>query len=164
MIVLSAQLVVILPQKLIFLALGTIVILLVTYLLFGPALTLPYGKRGIYDAVLGALSGFIGGIAGVWGPLTVAYLTAVETPKQDQIKITGVIFGTGAIVLLFAHLRSGILNAQSFPLSLALLAPALIGMALGNLVQDRLDQQKFKRATLFVLLIAGANLIRRGVV
>jgi len=25
-----------------------------------------------------------------------------------------------------------------------------------------LDQKKFKRATLFVLLVAGANLVRRG--
>ncbi|MEM9788136.1 MAG: sulfite exporter TauE/SafE family protein, partial [Pseudomonadota bacterium] len=28
---------------------------------------------------------------------------------------------------------------------------------------DRFDQERFRRATLWVLMIAGANLIRRGV-
>jgi len=31
-------------------------------------------------------------------------------------------------------------------------------------VQDRLDQKKFRKATLFVLLLAGLNLVRRGMV
>ncbi|WP_417263693.1 sulfite exporter TauE/SafE family protein [Celeribacter sp.] len=162
MIVLSAQLVVILPQSVVFLSLGLIVIVLASYLLVGRALHIPDHHRGFYDLGLGAISGVIGGVAGIWGPLTVAYLTAVDTPKKLQIKITGVIFGTGALTLMLAHLRSGVLNAQTIPLSAALLIPALIGMILGHQVQDRLDQKKFKRATLFVLLVAGANLVRRG--
>ena len=103
------------------------------------------------------VSGLVGGIAGIWGPLTVAYLTAVDTPKKLQIKATGVIFGSGALVLMLAHLRSGVLNAQTIPLS-----AATGGMMLGQRVQDRLDQKKFKRMTLFVLMVAGVNLIRRG--
>jgi uncharacterized membrane protein YfcA len=43
-----------------------------------------------------------------------------------------------------------------------MIIPVLIGQTLGNRVQDRLDQQKFKRLTLFVLIIAGLNLVRRG--
>ncbi|MCA0042372.1 sulfite exporter TauE/SafE family protein [Celeribacter litoreus] len=162
MILLSAQLVVILPQSVVFLTLGIIVVLLASYLLIGRALHIPDHHRAYYDLGLGSISGVIGGVAGIWGPLTVAYLTAVDTPKKLQIKITGVIFGMGSLTLLIAHLRSGVLNAQTIPLSVGLMVPALFGMLLGNLVQDRLDQKKFKRATLFVLLIAGANLIRRG--
>ncbi len=162
MILLSAQLVVILPQSTVFLTLGIIVIVLASYLLIGRALHIPDHHRAYYDVGLGTVSGMIGGVAGIWGPLTVAYLTAVDTPKKLQIKITGVIFGMGSLTLLIAHLRSGVLNAQTIPLSAGLVLPALMGMALGNLVQDRLDQKKFKRATLVVLLIAGANLIRRG--
>ncbi|SFK14316.1 sulfite exporter TauE/SafE family protein [Celeribacter neptunius] len=162
LILLSAQLVVILPQSVVFLSLGVIVIFLASYLLFGRALHIPDHHRSFYDLGLGALSGVIGGIAGIWGPLTVAYLTAVDTPKKLQIKITGVIFGSGALMLFFAHLHSGVLNARTLPLSASLLIPALLGMTLGHWVQDRLDQQKFKRATLFVLLVAGANLVRRG--
>ncbi|WP_417268219.1 sulfite exporter TauE/SafE family protein [Celeribacter baekdonensis] len=162
MILLSAQLVVILPQSVVFLTLGIIVIVLASYLLIGRALHIPDHHRAFYDLGLGALSGVIGGVAGIWGPLTVAYLTAVDTPKKMQIKITGVIFGAGALMLFAAHLRSGVLNTHTLPLSFALLFPALLGMVIGQQVQDRLDQKKFKRATLFVLLVAGANLVRRG--
>jgi uncharacterized membrane protein YfcA len=66
------------------------------------------------------------------------------------------------VVLGLSHLKSGLLNAQTLPLSLFMIIPVLIGQTLGNLVQDRLDQQKFKRLTLFVLIIAGLNLVRRG--
>jgi uncharacterized membrane protein YfcA len=35
-------------------------------------------------------------------------------------------------------------------------------MWLGFKLQDRMDQALFRRATLIVLMVAGANLIRRG--
>jgi hypothetical protein len=35
-------------------------------------------------------------------------------------------------------------------------------MAVGFAVQDRIDQAAFRKATLVVLLVAGGNLVRRG--
>lgn len=162
-ILFSAQLVTTLPQNTVFLVLGCTVVFLATFLLSGVAVRVPEGRRGIFDVTVGAISGLIGGISGIWGPLTVAYLTALDTPKTVHIKTTGVIFGLGALVLTFAHVRSGVLNAATLPLSMLLLGPALLGQTIGHAVQDRLDQQKFRRAILVVLLIAGANLIRRGI-
>jgi uncharacterized membrane protein YfcA len=40
--------------------------------------------------------------------------------------------------------------------------PALAGLWLGFRLQDRMDQNRFRRATLIVLVVAGLNLIRRG--
>ena len=39
---------------------------------------------------------------------------------------------------------------------------AFLGMLIGMAVMDRIDQKVFRRATLFVLLFAGLNLIRRA--
>ena len=91
------------------------------------------------------------------------YLTALDTPKTEQVRVQGVIYGAGAVVLTLAHLRSGILTFETALFSAALCVPALIGMALGFAVQDRLDQDKFRRITLIVLVVAGLNLIRRAV-
>lgn len=44
-----------------------------------------------------------------------------------------------------------------------MIVPVMLGQTIGNMVQDRLDQKKFRRMTLFVLIIAGLNLIRRAV-
>ncbi|MDP5360245.1 MAG: sulfite exporter TauE/SafE family protein, partial [Paracoccaceae bacterium] len=43
-----------------------------------------------------------------------------------------------------------------------LVLPAMVGMWLGFWLGDRFDQERFRRATLLVLVIAGVNLIRRG--
>jgi len=64
---------------------------------------------------------------------------------------------------MLAHIRTGIVSVETVPLSTTMLIPAFIGLWFGFQVQDRLDQEKFRRATLFVLVVAGLNLIRRGI-
>ena len=158
----SAQLVLILPSWSLFLILGVPVTLFATAQLLGWRLRIRQGYERITEGAIGATAGFIGGISGVWGPQTVAYLTAIETPKVEQMRVQGVVYGSGALMLLVAHLQSGVLSTQTLPLSLAMLLPAVIGIYIGFRVQDRLDQEKFRRATLLVLIVAGLNLVRRG--
>jgi uncharacterized membrane protein YfcA len=110
-----------------------------------------------------SFAGFIGGLSGVWGPPTVAYLTMLGTEKRDQMRVQGVIYGLGAVALTLAHLGSGVLDARSAPFSALLILPALAGMWLGGRIQDRIDQAGFRRVTLIVLLVAGLNLVRRAV-
>jgi len=72
--------------------------------------------------------------------------------------------GIGAVAGTMGGL-SGIwgLRAETAPLSVLMVVPALIGISLGNRVQDRIDQAMFRTITLWVLLIAGLNLLRRAV-
>jgi uncharacterized membrane protein YfcA len=76
--------------------------------------------------------------------------------------VQGVVYGLGSVTLLAGHLRSGLLNAETAPLTAMLVVPALAGMAAGFAVGDRLDQERFRKATMAVLIVAGLNLIRRG--
>ncbi|MEM5476228.1 sulfite exporter TauE/SafE family protein [Pacificibacter sp. AS14] len=161
-VVITAQLVSEMSQNATLLTIGIPITLLALVLLSGKKFSISDGGRKFADVAVGTISGFLGGLAGIWGPLTVMYLTALDTPKKDQVRVTGVIFGAGAVVLGLSHLKSGLLNAQTIPLSLFMIIPVLIGQTLGNRLQDRLDQQKFKRLTLLVLVVAGLNLIRRG--
>jgi len=66
-------------------------------------------------------------------------------------------------VLVIAHLQSGVLNAATAPFSALMIIPAMIGVWIGNRIQHRIDQVMFRKVTLWVLLIVGLNLIRRGV-
>jgi len=160
---LSAQLVPVLPANVMFLLIGLPIVLYALAGLAGRPLRLPKGQGSGSEAAIGGIAGFFGGISGVWGPPTVAMLTAQETEKHDQLRIQGVIYGLGAVALLGAHIGSGVLRLQTLPLSVILVVPALAGMYLGFQLHDRLDQVTFRRLTLFVLLIAGLNLIRRGI-
>ena len=116
------------------------------------------------DILVGAFAGLIGGVSGIWGPPTVMYLTAVATAKTEQIRVQGVLYGFGSVALIAAHLGSGVLHSQTLTLSTLLVAPALFGFWLGYRLQGRINQAEFRRLTLFVLLFAGLNLLRRGLV
>lgn len=161
-LILSAQLVRVLPQGVLFLIIGAPVTLFALMQLRGWTFRLNGQSVGI-EVVIGCIAGFLGGMSGVWGPPTVAYLTAVATPKTEQMRVQGAIYGLGAVALVGAHAQSGVLRAETLPLSVMMVLPALAGMYLGLKIQDRIDQDMFRRATLWVLIIAGLNLVRRGV-
>ncbi len=160
-LLISAQLVRILPQAAMFLLIGGPVVAFALLQLSGWKGHLAQRSRPI-EVVVGGFAGFVGGISGVWGPPLVAYLTAIGTPKIAHIRAQGVIYAICSVALFGAHLQSGVLRTDTAPLSVLMILPAMIGMWLGLRIQDRFDQTTFRRATLFVLLVAGLNLVRRG--
>jgi uncharacterized membrane protein YfcA len=163
-IVFSAQLVKILPTSVMFLIAGIPITLISITQIMGWRPHIRPEIQGRVETLVAAFAGVTGGIAGVWGPPTTAYLTAIDTPKTEQIRVQSVIFGIGAVVLFFSHLKSGVLNAQTLQLSAWMVVPAVAGMLIGFQFQDKLDQAKFRNVTLAVLVIAGLNLIRRGLI
>jgi len=162
MIALSAQLVPLLEANVMYMVLGVPTVLLSAIQLFGVRFRIPPERRGLADWLIGGFAGALGGLSGTWGPPTVLYLLALDTPKARQMVVQGVVYGLGAVTLLAAHLRSGVLNAQTAPLSALLLVPAFLGMQIGFRLGSRLDQALFRKVTLVVLVVAGLNLMRRG--
>lgn len=158
----SAQVMRGIPAETILLFLGVAVTALSAIQLSGWYPRIPAQWRAGAALLMGGISGVMGGFAGTWGPPTVLYLLALDTPKAKQVMVQGVLFAIGGLMLLFGHLKSGVLSSYSLPFSLLLLGPVLLGMAAGYRLQDRIPQATFRKATLIVLLLAGANLIRRG--
>ena len=125
MILISAQFLKTIPENVMFVVLGVPVVVLCVVQLAGwrPRLT-PQWRRP-FEWGAGLLAGSIGGMTGTWGPPTVLYLLALETPKDRQMAVQGVIFGLGSVMLFLGHVKSGVLNAQTWPLSTVLVVPAL---------------------------------------
>ncbi len=162
MIVFSAQLVTVLPDTVLFLIIGVPVVVFALIQLAGFRPVIAEHRRRLTEFLVGSFAGFLGGLSGVWGPPTVLYLTALNTPKAEQLRIQGIVYGLGAVVLAAAHIQSGVFNAQTAPLSAILLLPAFLGTLAGFRVADWLNQDRFRQATLIVLVLAGLNLVRRG--
>lgn len=162
-ILVFAQLVPSLDPRVFLLALGVPTVTLALIQLAGWRLWVPPHRRRAAEWGVGLLSGALGGLAGTWGPTTVLYLMAIDTPRARQMVVQGVIYGLGSVTLLVAHLASGVLNRETAPLSAALLIPGFLGVWMGMRLGDRLDAAVFRRATLIVLVVSGLNLIRRGV-
>lgn len=162
-IVISAQFVLVIPPWLLLGLLGVPLTAFALVQLAGRDLRLQLRHRRGAEYALGTLGGFYGGIAGVWGPPVIVYLVSIDAEKREMVRVQGVVFLIGVVVLLAAHLQSGVLNARTIPLSAALCLPALVGMWIGFRLQDRLDPLRFRRWTLVLLAITGLNLVRQAV-
>ncbi|MFN3641601.1 MAG: sulfite exporter TauE/SafE family protein [Gemmobacter sp.] len=159
-IALSAQFVPHIPQPVMLGLLGVPVILFSGVQLMGRSLALPIKHRLGAEYGLGVVAGVYGGISGVWGPPVLIFLLSIGVGKVETVRVQGVVFLIGAVVLMSAHLQSGVLNASTVPFSAALIVPAALGMWAGFRLQDRLDAARFRRWTLALLLLTGLNLLR----
>ncbi|QBX33621.1 sulfite exporter TauE/SafE family protein [Paracoccus liaowanqingii] len=158
----SAGFVTMFPQWLMYAALGVPITLFALLQLSERPLVLNLRHQRRAEGWSGVIGGLYGGISGIWGPPLIVYLLSIGTEKREQVRVQGVVFLIGAVVLTGAHLVSGLLNAATVPLSLVLCIPAFAGMMAGFALQDRLDVGQFRRWTLVLLILTGLNLIRRA--
>ncbi|MTH65705.1 sulfite exporter TauE/SafE family protein [Paracoccus shanxieyensis] len=159
---LSAGLATVVPQWLMYGLLGLPITAYALWQLAGRSMVIPVRHRRGVEIGSGIIGGLYGGIAGIWGPPLIVLLLSINAPKEEQMRVQGVVFFLGAAILTVAHLQTGVLNADSLPFSAILVIPAVIGMALGYLAHDRLDIVQFRRWTLILLTLTGLNLIRRA--
>ncbi len=164
LLVVSAQFVEIIPQPVFLVLLGAPITAFAALQLSGRALALRLEHRDRAEWVLGAIGGLYGGVSGVWGPPLLVYLLSIGADKNEIVRVQGVIFLLGALVLLAAHLGTGVMDGPNLVFSALLVAPALLGQALGFAIQDRLDQARFRRWTQGLLVLTGLNLVIRALV
>lgn len=162
MLAIGTQVLPVLDERLIFLVIGAVVCFFSALQLVGYRPPDPSAHATPVEVGVGFFAGVIGGISGAWGPPITFYLLARRTPPADQVLTQGVSFLIGTIVLSGGLALSGVLNAQTWPLSLAGVVPVLIGMGLGLRIAPRLNPATFRNATLAMLIFAGLNLLRRG--
>lgn len=163
MLVVSAQFVEAIPQVLFLLLLGLPITAFGMLQLSGQSLALRLEHRARAEWALGMIGGVYGGISGIWGPPLLVYLLSTGATKEETVRAQGVIFLLGALVLLAAHLQTGLLSGPLLTFSALLVLPAMAGQALGLRLQDRLDQQRFRRWTQVLLVLTGLNLVRQAV-
>lgn len=161
-IVISAQFVVILPERALFGLLGTIVTGFALIQLAGWRPRFPPRHRQLAEVCISLVAGVLGGLTGIWGPPLVMYLLTLDLPKAEMVRTHSIFFLLGSIALFFAHLHSGVLDARTLPASVWMTVPTMLAMFVGYEVHDRLDQEVFRKAMLVVLVLTGVNLLRRG--
>jgi uncharacterized protein len=148
------------PRWLYLLMLGVPITVFAGLQLTGRSLAIRLQHRDRAEWGLGVIGGLYGGVSGIWGPPLLVFLLSTGADKLQMIRAQGVVFLIGAVMLLAAHLTTGLANAQTLPFSAALCLPALIGLSIGYRVQDRLDQQRFRRWTQGLLVLTGLNMVR----
>lgn len=110
----------------------------------------------------GALAGLMGGVTAIWGPPVLIYLIAARVDKEEFVRATGTLLILGALPLAVTYAAQGEFWGDRALVSFGLCIPAFLGFVLGERFRARLDPARFHKAVLFLFLILGANILRRG--
>lgn len=116
-----------------------------------------------HEAWVGPLSGLTNGVlTGMTGSFVVPgviYLQAIGLSRDALIQAMGILFTVSTLALGLAMQQSNILTAEQTILSVGAVVPAIIGMALGQLVRGRLPEQQFRMVFFVALLLLGSYIV-----
>jgi uncharacterized membrane protein YfcA len=114
------------------------------------------------QTVAGVIAGIMGGLTSVWAPPLAIYLTARQTPKDEFVRATGLIFFLGSIPLAAGYIRAGLMTGEIATLSALSLIPTFAGFWIGERLRHNMSEQAFKKIVLSVFFLMGLNLLRRA--
>ena len=148
------------PTALLTVAIGVAMVVFSMNLLFG--LSLPVGPGRGWQVGVGIVSGVLGGLSSIWSPPVAMYLMARNTPKDMFIGATGFLFLAGCLPLGAGLVISGLITGPVIVKSLLGLLMTLIGFRIGEILRERISQDRFRQVVLVAFLIMGGRLITTG--
>jgi len=107
-------------------------------------------------------SGVIGGLAAVWAPPVIVYLTSRRVSPDVFVQTVGVLLFIVSFSLLFGYTSTGIVNRDNALISSLLPIPAIAGFSAGEVLRRKILAEQFQKLVLLVFLLLGLNLIRRA--
>lgn len=113
--------------------------------------------------ITGTISGIIGGLAGIWAPPIIIYLSSRRVSNAEFIQTVGVLLFIGSAVLLFGFIQNGLVHSGNALFSTSLLLPAIVGFSVGEQLRKKIAHDTFQKLVLFLFLILGLNFIRRAI-
>lgn len=143
-------------------ALGFSILLFVAVNASNIAPNIPDRRDTAVQCAAGIVGGIMGGLTSVWAPPLVIYLTARQTPKEDFVRATGLIFSIGSIPLAAGYIRAGYMTGELITMSTLVLIPTFAGFWIGERLRHNMSEQVFKKIVLAVFFLMGLNLLRRA--
>ncbi len=113
--------------------------------------------------IAGAMGGMLGGISTIWGPPMTMYFVMLKLPKDAFVRSVGMAWFAFSVPLAIAYWRNGIFAGNIIYLSLYACIPGMVGIRIGEIIRDRINQETFRKVMLVMLFLISLNLIRRAV-
>lgn len=124
-------------------------------------LQVPPARERWWSAVVGALSGVLGGVSSLTGPVIVSYLVALRLPREVFVGSISVIYLASAVPLYAAMAAGGRMGSDEWLGSALALLPMAAGLALGKRLRGRLGERWFRRVLLGFLAAVALTLALR---
>ena len=150
----------IINEQLLLLIVGSLVIVFTALQFSSYKLTL--GNHLIVPAgiLFGLLSGLIGGISSMFGPMLIVYLVSLQgLNKDDFVSAISFLYVCAVVPWTLSLLALGLLKGPLLIGSLFGIIPVSVGMAAGQQLRKHISEKYFQRLLLLILVISGASMI-----
>lgn len=108
--------------------------------------------------LVGLATGIVSAGTGIFVMPAVPYLQALDLDKDDLVQALGITFLAATVALGIGLAGEGVLQLSTAMTSLWMLAPALAGMWLGQIVRSRISPAAFRTWFMIGLMLLGAHL------
>lgn len=110
-------------------------------------------------SLIGFGSGILGGLSTFYGPPMLAYLVAVDLPKEKFVRTVSTMYFIGSFPLYGSLIYYGFATKEDLLFSLILIIPAFIAQQVGTKIRDKFNQKQFRICILITLIILGFSLL-----
>ena len=142
--------------------LGLLVAIYAGLNLAGVRIALRSGQETWAGPLIGAVNGVLTGMTGSFVVPGVLYLQAIGLSRDVLVQAMGIFFTLSTVALALALRGGGLLDLSYGAWSGAALAPAAIGMVVGQRIRKRLSEDRFRRVLFIGLLMLGIYLTARS--
>ena len=159
---LGASLVGILPQSALKVILGVFLISISASFLIRPQLKLSTNTGMVLAG--GSISGFITGLVGTGGALRATFLTGFNLEKAKYIATAASIALGTDLTRIPVYISQGFLAEQYYYYIPILFVMAISGSFLGKKIVTKINQEKFKKIVLIVIILVSIKFVLDGTV
>lgn len=141
------------------LAIGLTLIVFCLFLLVVPDHWRLQVRHRMAELVVGLAGGFMGGLTGVPGPPVIMWGTVQDWSRQEKRALYQVFILAVLVTMLVASAVAGLMSAAFFWGALIIAPVTVAGAACGTFVYRRVDDRRFDRLVLGILLASGIGLV-----
>ncbi len=113
--------------------------------------------------VFGTLSGIIGGISSMFGPMLIVYMMSLKNLSKDEfVSAISFLYVCAVVPWAISLFLVGLLRGPLLWGSLAAIVPVTLGMVLGQQLRRKISEARFQHLMLLILLISGSSMMWRA--
>jgi uncharacterized membrane protein YfcA len=125
-------------------------------------LKVPPPRRGLVGSLVGLGAGLLGAVTSVSATPVVMYFHALELPKRDFLVVLNVTLVGLSLVQVASYAALGLYSVQVLQLAAVTMVCVAVGLGVGFVIQERVNQRLFNRVVIFVIFVVGLSLVVRA--
>jgi len=128
---------------------------------FKPSFNIPPEKEATASALVGTVSGLLGGASSLMGPIVISYLMSLKLKRDEFVGCISVIYLNAAWPLYGAMWHFDRMSLDDVGYSFLAIIPMFVGLLTGRKIRHRLSEETFRRALLGFLTVVAVMLLFR---